>query len=139
MDTYKGNVDVTREGLKCRVWNKRGDYTYLGSYNHCRNPGPQDTPHAGRPWCFTAENKHTIWGYCNIKKCHGSLSSQSSKQRGPRTTHTENKTTSKKYAQRGRRTITPKNSNGRDKGRDVPPVYSMVIALLRKRRNKYMT
>ena len=69
VDTYKGNVDVTREGLKCRAWNKKGDYTYLGNQSYCRNPGPRDNPHAGVPWCFTADDKHTNWGYCNIKKC----------------------------------------------------------------------
>ena len=137
--TYKGNVNVTREGLKCTAWNRGKVYADLGNQNHCRNPGTRDNPHAGVPWCFTAEKEPTIWGYCNIRKCHGSPSSQSSKQRGPRTTQTENKTTSKKYAQRGPRTITPKNSNGRDKGRDVPLVYSMVIAPLRKIRNKFMS
>ena len=123
-ETYTGSVGMTREGLVCRAWDKGGDYTYLGSHNHCRNPGPPDTP-----WCFTADDVNTIWGYCNIKKCHGS----------PRAIQTEDQNPSKKHPRRRPKPTIPKNSNGRDKGRDVPPVYSMVIAPLRKRRNKFMT
>ena len=112
---------MTREGLVCRAWDKGGDYTYLGSHNHCRNPGPPDTP-----WCFTADDVNTIWGYCNIKKCHGSLSSL-------RTIQTEDQNPSKKHPHRRPKPTISKNSNGHDNGRDIPPVFSMVNAPLREK------
>ena len=55
-ETYRGSVSITREGLKCKTWKDAREFTYLGSSNHCRNPGSSDH-HLGGAWCFTADDK----------------------------------------------------------------------------------
>ena len=66
--TYRGNVRVTREGLKCKPWNSTGSFSYLGSISYCRNPGPADSA-VGGAWCYT-DSYHTVWGFCHIRQCH---------------------------------------------------------------------
>lgn len=90
---YRGNVSVTKSGLRCQNWKGQTPHehfqwvvqqisTYLdyitacwnripsrltGSglfKNRCRNPNVRN-----RPWCFT-KNESVRWEYCRIPICN---------------------------------------------------------------------
>ena len=73
-ETYRGIVNVTIEGLECRLWKGYHESILglppIGNHNFCRNlRSIQGYLEAGGPWCFTADEEHTRWDYCNITKC----------------------------------------------------------------------
>ena len=64
--SYIGSVDVTANGVPCRVWQPYELQDHQGvEHNHCRNP---DHDPVG-VWCYIANNTQETWGYCSVPIC----------------------------------------------------------------------
>ena len=66
-ENYKGDVNVTKGGRACQMWNSREPHGHkfesVGAHNKCRNPDGE--AHA---WCYTMDDG-IRWEYCDIQTC----------------------------------------------------------------------